>query len=210
MAFESQGTVLSMETGTGSAVTLMTATAGYPTIITKALHGLTNGTVVTLSAFEGADADLLNGKTVIVQFATTGTFAVAIDTTGKTITAGAGTATPKDYTELGEVVDWSGPGGSATVIDKTHLKSTAIEKMIGLPDEGQFTFSLNCEFDDVGQIAFRAARASRARKHFKVEYADGTTQSFYGYALAFSTSGAVNDKVKASATIEIDGAVTTA
>jgi hypothetical protein len=207
MAFESQGTVLSMDAGGGSAVTITSLAVGYPTIFTKASHGLTSGTVVTLSGFTGDDAALLNGKTVVVQFPTTNTFAVAIDTTGKTISPG--TATPLTYVEIGEVTDWSGPGGSAAVIDKTHLQSTAKEKLIGLPDEGQFTFSLNCEFDDVGQTAFRTARADRTRKHFKVDYADSTTQSFYGYALSFSTSGAVDDKVKASATIEIDGEVIT-
>lgn len=208
MAIESQGTTLFIEGGTGSAKTLTDVAVGNPTILTSASHGLSNGDVVTLSDFTGTDAALLNGKTAVVQFATTNTFAVAIDTTGKDVADGK--ATPLSYVEIGEVTDWSGPGGSATVIDKTHLKSTAKEKLIGLPDEGQFTFSLNCNFDNPGQEAFRAARASRERKHFKVEYSDATVQSFYGYALNYTISGAVDDKVNASATIEIDGEVTTA
>lgn len=212
MAIEAQGTTLSIETGTGGAKTITGVAVGYPTIITGTAHALTAGSVVALSLFTGADAALLNGQSTVVLYVTTNTFAVGIDTTGKTISdnSGAARATPVAYTAIGEIIDFDGPGGSASVIDKTHLTSTAKEKMIGLRDEGQFTFSLNAAFDDTGQTAFRASREARSRKHYKVTYSDDTVQSFYGYALNFSTSGGVDDKVNASATVEIDGEVTTA
>jgi hypothetical protein len=212
MAIESQGTTLEIETGTGGAVTITDISVGYPTILTAVAHGLTAGDVVALADFAGADAATLNGESAVVQFVTTDTFAVRIDTTGDTITdnTDAATATPASYTAIGEVIDFDGPGGSASVIDTTHLTSTAKEKMIGLADEGQFTFSLNAAFDNAGQSAFRTSRTARTRKHYKVTYSDATVQMFYGYAMAFSTSGGVDDKVNASATIEIDGAATTA
>jgi hypothetical protein len=212
MAIESQGTTLEIETGTGGAVTITDISVGYPTIWTAVAHGLTAGDVVALADFAGADAATLNGESAVVQFVTTDTFAVGIDTTGDTITdnTDAATATPASYTAIGQVIDFDGPGGSASVIDTTHLTSTAKEKLIGLADEGQFTFSLNAAFDNTGQSAFRTSRTARTRKHYKVTYSDATVQSFYGYAMAFSTSGGVDDKVNASATIEIDGAVTTA
>jgi len=212
MAIESQGTTLQIETGTGGATTITDIVVGYPTKLTAVAHTLTAGSVVTLAAFAGADAANLNGQTAIVQYVTADTFTVAIDTTGDTITdnTNTATATPVTYTAVGEIIDWDGPGGSASVIDKTHLTSTAREKMIGLMDEGQFTFSLNCVFGNTGQSAVRTSRANRTRKHYKVTYSDATVQSFYGYALQFATSGGVDDKVNASATIEIDGAVTTA
>jgi hypothetical protein len=209
MAIESQGTTLEIETGTGAAITAVTAAVGFPTIITKTAHGLNNGDVVALSAFAGASATLMNGFTVIVKNVTANTLAVDIDTTGGTLTAANGTLTPQTYTALGEVIDFDGPGGSASVIDTTHLASSAREKMIGLRDEGQFTFSLNAAFDDTGQQAFRASREDRTLKSYKVTYPDGTVQSFDGYALEFSTSGGVDDKLNASATIEITGEVTT-
>lgn len=77
-------------------ITITDIAVGYPTILTKALHGLEDGDVVTLDNFAGIDADLLNGETVTVKYSTDNTFAVAIDTTGMTITdnSNAATATP--------------------------------------------------------------------------------------------------------------------
>jgi hypothetical protein len=94
------------------------------------------------------------------------------------------------------------------VIDTTHLKSTAKEKLIGLQDEGQFTFSINWDISDAGQAACRAARAARTEKNFKVTYSDASTASFKGYVLGMSSSGSVDGKVAGSITIEISGAVT--
>ena len=74
-------------------ITLTDIATGYPTILIKALHGLEDSDVVTLDNFAGIDADLLNGETVTVEFATDNTFAVAIDTTGKTITDNSNAAT---------------------------------------------------------------------------------------------------------------------
>lgn len=209
MATESQGTYLEIETGTGAAVTTVTATVGFPTIITKTAHGLSNGDVVTLSAFAGDSAALMNTKVVIVKNATANTLAVDIDTTGGTLTAANGTLTPVEFTKVGEMVDWDGPGGSASVIDATHLESPAREKLIGLMDEGQFTFSLNNMFSNLGQQACRTARSTRALTGFKLTYTDGTVQNWDGYVLQFATSGGVDDKVNGSITIEITGAVTT-
>ena len=47
---------------------------------------------------------------------------------------------------IGEITDFSGPGGQAAVIDVTNLNSTAKEKLVGLRDEGQLSLSLNCRF----------------------------------------------------------------
>jgi hypothetical protein len=115
---------------------------------------------------------------------------------------------------VGEVVDFSGPGGQANVIDVTNLGSTAKEKLVGLRDEGQLSMSLNLSFTDVGQILIRSDRATRTKKKCVIKFNDNTTDAaktkaiFDGYCLGFSVSGAVDDAVKANAVIEITGAVT--
>ena len=206
---ESQGTLLEIQ-GAGSLtpITTMTATVGYPTILTKASHGLKNGDVGVLSAFAGADAALMNGNTVIVKNVTTNTFAVDIDTTGKVLTAAYGTITPQAWIEIGKVVSFDGPSGSASVFDETHLQSVAKEKRMGLPDEGKFGMSLIMDPDDTGQLATRTAREDRTEKDFRVTYSDDSVQTFSGYVLGFSSSGAVDGKVEAKIDIEITGAVT--
>lgn len=209
MAIEAQGTKLEISGTAGAAVTAMTAKAGYPTILTKTNHGLSNGTIGTLSAFEGADAALMNDEVVIVRYVTDDTFAVAIDTTDADLTAANGTITPLAWVEIGEVVSHDGPGGSAAVYETTHLRSTAKEKKVGLPDEGQLTLAINwCLATDSGQQAASEARKDRTEKNFKLTFSDLSTASFKGYVLGMSASGAVDDKVSGSITIEITGAVT--
>ena len=203
MAIESQGTKIEIGTGIGAAVSAVTAAVGYPTIITKASHGLNDGDVVTLSDFAGEDAALLNGKTVVIKNVTENTLAFDIDTTGKTLTAANGTLTPVEWTAIGEVTDFSGPDGTATEIDTTHLLSDAKEYLMGLPDEGNFTLSINWEPTDVGQATAIAARKARAEKNFKVTYSDDSTATFKGYILGLSSSGAVDGKIDGSITIRI-------
>lgn len=113
-----------------------------------------------------------------------------------------------DNQAIGEVVDFSGPGGSASVIDATHLGSTAKEKLMGLPDEGQFTFNLNLDPQDAGQEDLRDARLARSKNSYVLTLSDGTTLSFDGFCLEFSIAGGVDALVSASCTIEITGPVT--
>jgi hypothetical protein len=111
-------------------------------------------------------------------------------------------------TVIGEVTSFSGPGGSATVIDVSNLASTAKEKLMGLADEGQFKFEINYVPGDTGHKALIAARASRAKKFFKLIYSNDAEAAWAGYVLAFEISGGVDAVVGASVTIEITGSVT--
>lgn len=207
MAIESQGTKIEIGTGAGAAVSAVTAAVGYPTIITKASHGLNDGDVVTLSDFAGEDAALLNGKTVVIKNVTENTLAFDIDTTGKTLTPANGTLTPVEWTAIGEVTDFSGPDGTATEIDTTHLLSDAKEYLMGLPDEGSISLSINWAPADAGQLAVKAARKARTKKDFKITYSDKSTATFKGYVMGLSTDAAVDDKVNGSITLRVTGEV---
>lgn len=115
------------------------------------------------------------------------------------------------YDPIGELLSFTGPGGSAAVINATHLGSIAREKKMGLPDEGQFSFEVNLDPADTdGQVAVRTARTNRTLSQFQLELTDSgpTTLTFNGYVLEFSVSGGEDDLIKASITIEITGAVT--
>src|SRR3990172_8733381 len=80
------------------------------------------------------------------------------------------------WVEVGEPTTGDGPGRAAAVIPVTHWKSTAIEKRMGLPDEGQFTFEVNCVFADAGQTILRDGRTNRTLLNFRITYPDaGTT-----------------------------------
>lgn len=207
-AITAQGSTLSIATGTGGAKTITAVAVGNPTILTAAAHGFNEGDVVTLAALTGADAALLNGQTVSVRNKTANTFAVYIDTTGKTITPGAGTATPVTYTLVGNVKDFSGFDGSASELDITNLSSTAKEFLLGLTDPGQF--SMNVDYDDgnAGQAAVRAKQVSGLITGFKLILSDSGTITFNAFVKKYSLSGGVDAPVKAAIDLRVSGAIT--
>lgn len=131
----------------------------------------------------------------------------AIEAQGTKFEIGVGD--PAVYTQVC-VKTFSGPGGSAAVIDTTTLCSTAKEKRMGLADEGQFSFTINYVPGDAGHEALRAARASREPTPFRLTFSDtpATVWEFTGFVLSFSVSGAVDAVIEASVTIEITGAIT--
>jgi hypothetical protein len=128
-----------------------------------------------------------------------------------TVTTVASTSTS---CRVGEITDFSGPGGQAAVIDVTNLNSTAKEKLVGLRDEGQLSLSLNLSFSDTAQTAIRTDRANRTKRKCVIKFNDSTDDLvktkavFDAYCLGFSVSGAVDQAAKANAVIEITGAVT--
>jgi hypothetical protein len=121
-----------------------------------------------------------------------------------------GSGSPIAYTAIKEVVSFSGPGGAGQVIDVTDLSSSAIEKIMGLPDEGQLSFEINYIPTDTQHIALRTARANQTLTPFNLVFPDtgNMTWAFSGFVTNFSISGGVNAAVKASVTIDISGAVT--
>lgn len=209
-AISAQGSILQIGTGTGGAKTITGVTVGFPTLLTITAHGFSNGDSVALAALTGADAALLNGQTVTVQFKTTNTIAVNVDTTGKTITPGSGTATPVTYTSVGNLKTFSGFDGQASEIDVTNMASTAKEFRLGLTDPGHFQVDMDQDNGDAGQQALRAAQVAGTIKNFKLVLPSGTTPtaSFTAFVKSFSTSGGVDQVAKSSAQLRISGAVT--
>lgn len=116
---------------------------------------------------------------------------------------------------IGEVTDFTGPGGAAAVIDLTGLQSTAKEKLMGLRDEGQLTLNVNFNATDAGQVGLRSDRADRRKGLYDMVFTDITPSAsvipsncwFQGYCLNYNISGAVDQKVAAAITLEIDGPV---
>lgn len=207
-AISAQGSVLAIATGSGGAKTITGVAVGFPTILTIAAHGFNEGDVVALAALTGADAALLNGLTLSVRNKTTNTFAVYIDTTGKTITAGSGTATPQTFTNIANMKDYSGFDGSASELDKTNLDSTAKEYLLGLTDPGQFSINIDYDNANAGHIALRAKQVSGVICSFKLTMPDLDVITFSGYVKKFSLAGGVDAIVKTSVDIRISGAIT--
>lgn len=133
----------------------------------------------------------------------------AIATQGTLLKRGDGGG-PEVFTAIGEVADISGPGGTANIIDATHLASTFREKVMGLPDEGQITFTLNYVPGDAQQQGLKTDRANRTLRNFQLVLTDAgnETGSFAAYVIGFNLNIQAEDIVRASVTLEITGAVT--
>lgn len=121
-----------------------------------------------------------------------------------------GSGSPVTYAAIKEIVSFNGPGGAGQVIDVTDLASDAIEKIMGLPDEGQLSFDLNYLPEDTQHALLRAQRAAQAKTKFQLIFTDAgsTTWSFDGFVTGFTVTGGVNAPIKAQVTVEISGAIT--
>lgn len=117
-------------------------------------------------------------------------------------------SSPIDYTKVSEVTNFTGLDGEASEIDVTHLESTAKEYLMGLQDFGNFSLDVNYLPNDAGQIAMRAAKASRAIQNFKAELSDGTVITFQGFVKSNPISGGVDAKLDGSFNIRVSGNVT--
>lgn len=135
----------------------------------------------------------------------------AIESQGIVISRGTGSG-PITYTAIPEIKSFSGPGGSASIIDVTDLASTAKEKRMGMADEGQLQLTINYIPDNATHAALRGDRAARSKVPFKIAFTDVglTVWTFEAYVTGFSTSGGVDGVVEAQITLEITGAITEA
>ena len=209
-AISAQGTLIQIATGTGGAKTISGVAVGNPTILTATAHGFSNGDLVAIAALAGADAALLNSLSFTVTNKTTNTFAVQVDTTGKTITAGSGTATPTTYTTVGNCRTFTGLDGSASELDKTNLQSTAKEIALGLVDFGQFSFECDHDNGDAGQAALLAAYNAGTSRTMKVVLPAGTTPTaaFTAYIKKFALVGGIDAIARRNVDARISGSVT--
>lgn len=137
----------------------------------------------------------------------------ALKTKSTTVKIGQGDAASvaagsDTFDTIGEVKNFQGPGGTADIIDATHFGSTAKEKIMGLPDNGQVTFGVNYVPGDIGQDAAAAARNSQTLKNIRVTFSNGTIWDFKAYVMGINPSGAVNSIVDATITVEISGSWT--
>jgi hypothetical protein len=120
-------------------------------------------------------------------------------------------SSPEGFTIVGRVISFDGPGGSASEIDVSDLQSTAKEFIVGLPDEGTFSFEMNLDFAETTQATLRSVRNARTKRSFRLDFSGDSPINYLGFeafVMEFKVSGGVDGAVKASCTLRISGAVT--
>lgn len=135
----------------------------------------------------------------------------ALEAQGLIFKRGDGAATEL-FTAIPEIKSFSGPGGSASVIDVSDLNSTGKEKRMGLKDEGQIQLTINYLPKNAQHAGLRSDRGARTLRNFKMEFTDNpkTIWSFAAYVTGFSVTGSVDGVVEAQVTLEISGSITEA
>ena len=204
-AFASQGTVLWLGTGSGSAKTITGVTLGNPTIITAAGHGFSLGDVVTIAGVGGTTA--VNGTWVVTN-KTTNTFAINVDTTGGSAYTSGGTATPVTWTPVVNMRSFTGFDGSANIIDVTNLSSLSEEIRPGIPRFGQLSFEIDWDHSDPSHAALIARQLSQAQTAFKLVLPEPRTATFNGYVMKVPIQGGVDQVVRGTLDVRITGPVT--
>ncbi|MEK7454772.1 MAG: phage tail tube protein [Pseudomonadota bacterium] len=106
----------------------------------------------------------------------------------------------KDFSGLG--------GGSAAVVDVSDLDSDAKEKLIGLPDEGQISISLNYIESDPGQQFLEEARLSGELIDARIVLRNNNGFAYSAAVLTFEKSGGVDAVLAGTVGMEISGLVT--
>lgn len=201
-----QGSTLHIGGTAGGAKTITAITIGNPAIVTSAAHGFSNGDVVAIAAVVGT-MSVLNGTSRVVSNKTANTFALLdFDSTGLTYTSG-GTVTPNAWTKINGVQTFSGFDGQADELDTTDLDDLAKTYLLGLKDEGKFSFGIKVLKTDAGQIALRAARTSGAIVGMKLTLPDGAVATFSSLVKSFPTDGGVNAILKTTIDTRITGNV---
>lgn len=204
-AISTQGSTLQVATGAGSAKTITAAALGFPTILTSAAHALGNGDVVIITG--STDPVGLNG-TYVVTNVTTNTFAVLVDTTGGVALAGSPIATPQVWTPVNNFKTIKGFDGKTTVLDATNLSSTAKEKRAGLIDFGQFSFDVDVDVSDAGQVAMRNFQVAATLTQYKLTLPNAHTATWTAFVETFPWDGGVDKLLTANVVLEITGPVT--
>ena len=136
----------------------------------------------------------------------------ALKSQGTSVSVCAAATSPLVYEAISQVVNWSGPDGSASEIDVTALDSAAKEFLMGLPDEGNLSIECIHDPNEASHETLRAARANQTLMSFQIALTDSpqTTYTVDGYVMGFTLSAGVDDKVGATYSIRLTGAVTKA
>lgn len=209
-AINAQGSILSIDDGTGTVINDITAiTKAAQAVVSSLSASVAIGDVVRFGAVVGMPE--IAGMVGVVTVVTAGTsFTVDIDTSGFATAGTTGEATALLFVAGCEAKTFSGFDGQAAEVDVTTLCSTAREYLQGLQDFGAFTFDVNLVPNDPFQIECNEAKAAMEKRAFKLTLPPGADGAQFEYVFEafvrqFSISGGVDQAVSGSVSLRVTG-----
>jgi len=135
----------------------------------------------------------------------------ALESQGVTLGVGDA-ASPELYTTISDIVEITGPDGSAAEIDVTDLSSTAKEFKRGLTDNGSVSFTLMFIPQDTqhDQLRDDFNSATEVARNYRITFTDSpkTTWTFNAYVASLSISNSIDATVQSSVSLRIKGTIT--
>lgn len=120
--------------------------------------------------------------------------------------ASKGTILEQGAVAVGHITTIGGPNMTASTIDVTDHDSTWMEYVSGMKDGGEVTFDVNF-MNTAGQEAVRDALGG-ASTAYTISFPGAGSVDFSAIVTAFGmNAGGVNDKLSASVTLKVTGAV---
>ena len=112
---------------------------------------------------------------------------------------------------IGQVQSITGPSVSTATIDVTDISGTAKTFIAGMVDGGEISLEVSYDPDtDDGEnhTALTTDMLAGTEQAWLIEWSDLSTVGAQGLVTSFSPSANIDDKVTASFTIKVTGAVT--
>lgn len=123
-------------------------------------------------------------------------------------------ASPEVLTAIADISEITGPDGSVAEVDTTDLSASAKTYIRGLPDNGSVSFTINYIPANTQHAQLRSDfnSATEISRQYVITFTDSpqTTWTFNAYVASFAISSAVDDKLTASVSIRVKGAITEA
>lgn len=117
-----------------------------------------------------------------------------------------GSAITGPWTEIAEVITCPPPSPEVDEAEVTHQQSPDQyrEFIASLIDPGEFELELNYRADTHEFLMTNIA----VNQYFRVELPDGSTFDFRGYIKGIANENPIDDRIMATATIRVGGAIT--
>jgi hypothetical protein len=120
---------------------------------------------------------------------------------------------PNDWVDLGEVTNITPPSATTDMIDVTHMQSPdgRREFVPGLIDPGECSFEMNYIPGSVGDLLLLGLLdlpPSQRKRWCRIIYPNGVLHDFEALIQAYEPTIPTDDKMTASVTFKVTGAIT--
>lgn len=209
MALESQGVVIRRESSVaGSTANLSTDTISFDSTQNRINR---QAGFADFSTGMRIEVDSSNNKGVWTISATAATYIGVYEPLVAQASGGDVAIEGHAMQEIGQVAGWNGPNITGNIIDITHLRSTAKEKMVGLQDPGDLSISVFFQATSELHKPLADDLQNRTLRRWDIKFTDqGSTAGdqpsavyFPGYLNGYTITGAVDDVLKGDISISI-------